>query len=457
MLTDMPLRPSTTQVSEQVSDVGRLLDYGPWTGLQKLVLALAAISIVFDGFDIQLLAFSLPSLMKEWHVGRAAFGPALAAGLIAMSLGTAAAGFLGDRIGRRWALIGSVLWFGLMTVATAFVHDVSSLLVMRFLAGLGLGGAVPNATAMSAEFTPLRRRPLAVAATIVCVPLGGAVAGAISSRILGTLGWQYLFVIGGVSAIVLAVLLTFTLPESARYLIRRPARRAELSRLLTRMGRSVPDGVRLADLKEESKEAVGVAQALFGQAAIRNTLSLWVCFLGSMLSVYIALNWLPALLSSRGFTLSQTSSGLAVYNFGGVFGALVCAALIYRLGSQLAMTGAALLAMASALYLLSVPPTPAAGLPLIALAINGFFVNAIQSAMYALTAHVYPTSVRGRGLAAAAAIGRTGAVLSALVGAALVQAGTSVYFGTMACALVLPVIGLTLITDHIPRFKPDES
>ena len=154
-------------------DVGALVDRGSWTSYQKSLTALAALAVIFDGFDIQILGFAIPSLMKEWHVARAAFAPVLALGLAGMAAGSPLAGYCGDRYGRRPALIGCVTLFGLATVATAFVHSLTLLAVLRFVTGMGAGGAVPNASALAAEFSPIRRRPTAVKLTIVCIPLGG--------------------------------------------------------------------------------------------------------------------------------------------------------------------------------------------------------------------------------------------------------------------------------------------
>ena len=438
--------------SDEAVDAGNLLDYSQWTPLHRMVLVLAALAIIFDGFDNQVLSFSIPALVKEWQVERGAFAPILAAGMVAMALGTLAAGFLGDRLGRKKALIGSVLVFGGATLATALVHGMWSLGILRIIAGAGLGGAVPNATTISAEFTPIRRRALAVSMTIACIPLGGALAGAIATRLLPTAGWQYLFATGGVAALVLAGLLAVALPESPRFLVRRPERWAELTRLLTRLGHRVPDGARFVDKAEETKEKGQVVQALFGPAMRRNTFSLWVCYFSCMFSVYVALNWLPTLLAGQGFGLAQTSSGLAAYNFGGVAGALVCAWMINYFGSKLSMVAGCVGAILSAAYLWLAPPAAGNALPIVAITIHGLFANAVQSTMYALAAHIYPTRVRAGGMAAAVAIGRLGGVASAFVGASLVQMGPSNYFGTIAVTLTVTLIGLAVVGDHIPRF-----
>ena len=138
-------------------DVGAMLDRGRWTPYQKALTLLAATAVMFDGFDLQILGFAIPSIMRDWHLARASFAPVAAIGLGGMALGSPLAGYLGDRIGRRVALILCVAVFGAATVATAFAPDLTWLAILRFLTGMGVGGALPNAAAFTAEFAPARR------------------------------------------------------------------------------------------------------------------------------------------------------------------------------------------------------------------------------------------------------------------------------------------------------------
>ena len=216
------------------ADIGTLLDHGPFTGMQKLVVLLAALSIVMDGFDGQLIGFAIPLMIKEWGITREAFAPAVAAGLIGMGIGSACAGLFADRFGRRMAIIASVFVFGAATCAIGLAPNALAVAALRFIAGLGIGGALPSATTVTAEFTPARRRTLAVTATIVCVPLGGMLAGLFASHVLPLYGWRTLFFIGGSLPIVLGFALLATLPESPRFLARRPQRWNELGTLLGR-------------------------------------------------------------------------------------------------------------------------------------------------------------------------------------------------------------------------------
>jgi len=206
----------------QAVDIAELLDHGSWSTYQKLLIALTALAIIFDGFDIQILGFAIPSLIREWHVARADFGAVLAVGLAGMAIGGAVAGHCGDRLGRRAALISSVALFGPATIATAFVHGFAGLTLCRFLTGMGTGGAVPNASALAAEFAPRRWRSTAVKLTLVCVPLGGMLGGLLAAWALPKFGWRGLYAMGGALPLLFATILWAFLAESPRFLARRP-------------------------------------------------------------------------------------------------------------------------------------------------------------------------------------------------------------------------------------------
>jgi len=432
-------------------DVGHLLDEGPYTLFQKIVVLLAAMSIVMDGFDGQLIGFAIPVIIKEWGITRGAFAPAVAAGLVGMGIGSACAGLFADRFGRRWAVIGSVFVFGAATCAIGLAPDLLTIAALRFIAGLGIGGALPSSTTMTAEFTPLRRRTLAVTATIVCVPLGGMLAGMFASLVLPLYGWRGLFFIGGSFPLALGVLLLVALPESPRFLVRRPTRWPELMRLLARMSRPSAAGIAFSDKAEQKVEQRKGFTALFEAGFARDTVAIWCAFFMCLLAVYSAFSWLPTMLVSEGLNVAFASSGLTAYNMGGVIGALCCAVAIARFGSRWPLLACCAGAAASALFLQQFNVRDHSALLIFGLGVHGLFVNAVQSTMYALCAYVYPTAVRATGTASALAFGRLGAILSAFAGAAVITAGgASAYLIMLGGAMVLVFVALSLVRRHIP-------
>lgn len=429
-------------------DVSALVDGSPWTRYQKLLTALTAMAVIFDGFDIQMLAFAIPALIKDWRVARADFGPVLAVGLAGMAIGGPLAGYAGDRWGRRPALIGSVALFGLATACTAFVDGILALAVMRFITGVGAGGAVPNAGALAAEFAPIRRRPAAVKFTIVCIPLGGMLGGMIAAYVLPAFGWRALYLTGGIAPLLFALVLWWALPESPRFLARHEWLWPQLRRLLHRMGHATPEGSAFEDRAEPRGTPRVSVRALFSEALAKDSAGLWIAFFFCLGSIYLVFGWLPAMLTAQGLSMASAISSLSIYNFGGVLGVLLWTVLMAKWGSRGPLLIGALATAASALVLVTIPAQSAQFNA--ALAINGFLANAIQTSMYALAAHVYPTSVRATGVAYAAAVGRVGALVSSFYGAVLIQAGASVYWYALAIAMVCTFAGLAWVRHHVP-------
>jgi MFS transporter, AAHS family, 4-hydroxybenzoate transporter len=439
------------QQRDGVVDVGQVIDSGAWGGYQKWLVFLVALTIVFDGIDNQLLGIVIPTVMREWGVPRSAFASVVSLGYAGMMVGGAAAGLIGDRIGRRAALLGSMVVFGVMTLLAPIAGDTTLLGVFRFLAGIGLGGAMPNAAALAAEYVPARRRPVAVTATIVCVPLGGTLAGELGARLLPVVGWKMLFVYGGVVPIVAAVILRSLLPESPRFLARRESRWEELTAVLRRMGHAVASGARFVDLTDRPVAKVSIG-TLFGPEFRRDTIALWGAFFSCLLGVYLGFSWLPTLLTGAGFDPATANRGITAFNLGGVAGALLGGVAITRFGSRASMLTMTAIAIAGAAGLSVMNIAPAAGVfqLMVMLTLTGGMINAVQTTMYALAAHVYPASVRSTGVGTAVAFGRIGAVLTGYVGSwAIGLGGTSAFFTVVAVMMVSTFVALSVVRRHV--------
>lgn len=433
-------------------DVGAILDEGEWSGYQKLLVAATALTIVLDGLDNQLLAVATPALMREWAVPRSAFASVIASGMVGMMIGGAIGGYIGDRVGRRVALLGSVISFGALTLLASLAGSVTMLAALRFLAGLGLGGAMPNAAALSSEYVPIRHRAFAVTLTIVCIPLGGTLAGVTGAEVLPSYGWRTLFVVGGIFPLVLALVLFKVLPESPRFLAQHRARWSELASLLKRLGHNVPADAEFVDAREKSVRQTSVSSLLVPEFR-RDTFALCASFFFCLLSVYAGVNWVPSLLGTAGFDVSVSSYGLTAFNIGGVVGAVLGAVLISRIGSRVTMLAMAAGAVAGAAVLASVVISSLSGFAMLAmLAWTGGLINAVQTTMYALAAHVYPTAIRATGVGTAVAFGRIGGVVSPYAGAwALDSGGASRFFGLIAATMTAVFVALVAVRHHIPR------
>src|SRR5688500_2602371 len=433
-------------------DVDRVLNETRWTGYQQWLVFLTALTIVFDGFDNQLLGVALPTIMREWQVPRAAFAPVVSLGYLGMMIGGTLAGLSGDRFGRKIALLGCMVIFGVATMAAAAADSVSVFAILRLLAGIGLGGAMPNAAALAAEYVPLRHRPFAVTLAIVCVPVGAALAGFSAVSALPALGWRGMFVIGGLVPIAAALLLVRILPESPRFLARHPHRWPELAGLLHRMGHAVPSRATFSDATERTPKG-GSFRELFQRDFRLDTFALWAAFFSCLLSVYLAFSWLPSILTGAGLSASVANTGMTTFNLGGVAGALAGGRLLTRFGSRATMLTMTVAAVACAFFMSTMDISPRSPiLPIVLmLTVTGGLINGVQTTMYALAANVYPTAIRAGGVGTAVAFGRSGAIVTGYAGPwALEYRGSQSFFWLMAGALVVTCIALALVRRHVP-------
>ena len=448
------------------TDVGAVLDAARFRGLPLLVMIFTAIIMVLDGFDIQIIGFAAPAIALEFGITRSDLAPALAASLIGMAIGAFTLGPVGDRIGRRNALLLSVAIFGACTLATAFTSSVTALTAWRFVTGLGLGGALPNATALMAEFAPPRVRSQAIAASIVGVPVGGMIGAAIGAEVIPAFGWRAMFVLGGALPLVALVLVYFVLPESPRFLVaRRPERKEQLASILNRVigTRRFTAGDQFV-LRSDASLPAGQSDAgVFSPAFLRDTIAVWVMFAANLFAVYCFFNWTPVVLTSLGLDLGTAVRGSLVFNTAGVVGSLACAWVISRLGSRVpiavvGLCGAVAVAYVGQLIGRAEPAglEAAASFPIVAamlgIAVAGFAIVGVQVALFSVAANVYPTACRSSGVGWAAGIGRLGAVISAFAGAALMASiGVWGFFFGVTGVLLIMVTASLLLRRHIAR------
>jgi AAHS family 4-hydroxybenzoate transporter-like MFS transporter len=436
-------------------DVGSVLDKGEWTGYQKLLIVGTALAIILDGIDNQLLGNAVPTLMKDWNLPRSAFttpfGGVLALSPLGMMFGGAIGGMLGDRIGRRTTLIVCVIAFAVFTLGIAGVGTVPMLGLLRFMAGLGLGGAMPNAAALASEYVPARTRPFAVTMTIVCIPLGGTIAGYLSGWVLPHWGWQRLFLVGGIIPVVLALILMKVLPESPRFMARHREQWPNLIRLLRRLGHNVPDDAAFSETVSQQNQSKPSIGSLFKGGFARDTTGLFGAFFFGLLGNYVAIFLLVTTLSSTGYTQGDASNALGNWNLGGVIGAILGAIVIQQLGSKMTMLGMSALSIVCAIVLATMQIGPSnASMLTIMFFLTGGLMNAVQTTMYALAANVYPTAIRGTGIGTALAVGRVGNVLASFVGNyALDKGGVPGYFLTFAVTMAVVFVSLLVVRRHV--------
>ncbi|MGE4409320.1 MAG: MFS transporter [Sphingobium sp.] len=436
-----------------------MLDALPLSYYQIWTILMIAATVILDGLDNQMLGLAAPSLIKEWGISRDALGFIFALGFVGMAIGTLTSGFIGDRFGRRNALLIGVAIFGAATFATGFSTELWHIAALKTLAGIGLGGVPGTASAMIAEFTPARWRSVAVTFGVVCVSIGGILGGVAAALILPALGWRWLFYLGGVLTISFTTLLWFILPESPRYLLERPERRTELDAILHRIGHPAPVTVRPAAARSDAPYVP--FSALLKGNLMRDSLALSVAMFSGMFMIYLMFNWAPTMLFSAGFGLQLASFGLTSFNIGGTIGAMAASLAIIRFGSRptlivMAVTGAAVCAFLAFLPMQDGRNEIAI---LAGLGALGLFASAAQSAMFAVGAHAFPAAVRARGLGLMGAAGRAGAIISAIAGAGLISGGNIGFFGVLAVLMLVNAAGFMAVRGHVPRLgrKDDQQ
>jgi MFS transporter, AAHS family, 4-hydroxybenzoate transporter len=445
---------ATSKAGTNVMDISRAIDAGKWSTFQKFAVLIAALAIILDGFANQVLALSIPMMIKMWHVTRDDFKWVQVVGYAGMAVGTIVFGILGDKAGRRPTLMACVLLFAVPTLVIAFVSGVPALYPLRFIGGLGLGGCMPNATALLAELTPARNRALAVTSGIVGIPIGGTLGGFVAAGVPAA-HWPTLYLMGGAVPIVIAIIMFFVLPESPRYMAVRPERKADLAKLMAKFGNPIDPNAEVVDSldKPQTKQKVSIG-TLFAADYKMDTVGLWGAMFFTLLSVYGVINWLPTILHDAKYPGSLTGQSLLWFNVGGIAAALGGAACFNRFGSKWALVAMAAGAVLAAIWLSVIPLDPKLSPTslLLAITLQGGLINGVQTTMYALAAFVYATEIRGAGIGWAVGIGRLGSIVSPLFGTYLLDAaGPHGFFIGFAVTMTLSLLSILLIRRHMPK------
>lgn len=433
-------------------DVAGVVEAAPVSRLQLLTLALCATVIVLDGYDLLVIAITAPAIAQEWGLPHARLGQLFGAGIIGMTVGSFLLGPLGDRIGRKRCIAASVAVFGVFSLASAWAQSEGQLLVLRALTGLGLGGVVPNATALVAEYAPGRWRAPMVASAIVGFAVGGLVCAALATLLVPAWGWRSLYVVGGIAPLVLVPALVRALPESIRFLALRRADGARLAALLSRIH---PAGAyQPGDHFHVARAAPGFpVRALYRDGRGHDTALLWLAFFVNMMVMFYLVNWVPTLAQRAGFGPGTVQAATLALNLGGVLGPLVLALAVRRYGSRRVLA-AGFVAAAVGLAALGGAGARPVWFTLCA-AWAGFFVFGVQINLHALAAGAYPTEIRATGVGWALGSGRIGSIIGPLLGGLLLTLGWGMggYFAVFAGLMLLAALAISRVR-HDDRARP---
>jgi AAHS family 4-hydroxybenzoate transporter-like MFS transporter len=414
--------------SQSITNVTDLIDRRPLGALQVRTFLLATLVILLDGANTISITVTAPAIAPALGIPMSAFGPIFSAGQAGLLIGALALGPLADRWGRKSLVLGSTLAFGIFSLVTPLAASFNQLFLMRLLAGIGLGGAAPNAVALVSEYAPKRMRASLVTLMWAAFPLGGVLMG-----LLGGLDWRTIFYLGGALPLAVAALIPGTLPESPAFLI---SRGFDSKRIAAIVSRIAPD-LRASALQSFSvtdRTLPGVPlKHLFSGGRASVTLLLWVMFFCDFLILVSVNSWTPALLRASGFSVTGAGFAIALNSLGSTAGAILAGRLMDRYGSRMVLFNAfvgAAVSVATLGYATGSYTSIA-----IFVTLSGGFAGAGQAGVIALAAPRYPVDVRGTGVGWAMALGRLGAVAGPLAGGILLGWNWSVSHTFLAFAV----------------------
>jgi AAHS family 4-hydroxybenzoate transporter-like MFS transporter len=419
----------------RVVDVQAFIDAHPLSSLQARLLFLCFLVVAIDGFDTAVVGFIAPALRAEWGIPIASLGPLFAAGLVGLMVGALAVGPLADRHGRKAMLALSMLVFGVTTLASSTSGDLRTLTWLRFLTGVGLGGAMPTSITLASEYCPAPRRASLVTLMFCGFTIGSALGGLIAAQVLERHGWRPLLAGGGIAPLLLAPVLWWTLPESVRYLVMQGAAPSRVAAVLSTIA---PDAdLSGATFSGAKAPAISPVRQLFSGGLMTGTLLLWLSFFMSLLVVYLLSNWMPTLIQrGTGTSLSHAALITAMLQVGGTAAAIAVGRLMDVFNPHYVLGG---VYGAGAAFIVMISLTTATPWLMGAAVFGaGFCVSGGQVGANALSAAFYPTAYRATGVSWANGIGRSGSIVGSLLGGAMLALGWEV--STVYALVALPAL-----------------
>ena len=386
-------------------------------GLQIRVAALCALVQVCDGYDVNSIGVSVPSLTHAWHLPGPAFTVAFLWSSIGILVGALSSGPIGDRVGRKPLLIASLAIFGAASLLTAFAGSLGALSVLRFFTGLGIGGGFAGAASLTGDYAPHRRRALMIMVSFTGAPIGGFLCGQLAGVLLPVFGWPSIFVLGGIVPLLIVVALAVWLPESPRFLAAKanPSAReaALLQRLAITPGQGAGERLDVADGNP--------VKMLFGPGYALQTMLMWIIFFCSLMNLFLFIYWMPEVLHLTGMTPPEAARATSFRELGAILAVVYLGVLIDRFGPERALAShyaagivfIALIALVAMPYLALV----------VVIFLSGMTIIGSQTGANAACGKLYPARMRTSGLGWALGIGRLGGIAAPILGGSLLARG----------------------------------
>lgn len=417
-------------------DIKAFIDARPISAFQWFLVAMCFLVVVADGMDVAIMGFVTPSILQEWDISRPAFGLVLSAAPFGLVIGALVAGPSSDRFGRKPVLIASILLFGALTLLAAYASSPAEMAVLRLLAGMGMGAAMPNATTLLSEYAPQRRRSLMITVMFTGFNLGSAAIGFAAASLIPAYGWRSVMVLGGLVPLALVPLLLLFLPESARLLALRGAASSRIAAVLSRVAAHRFGGGETFVTTEPPlppRKPIGI---IFARGYGATTVSLWVTYFMGLLVIYLLTGWLPTIMKDAGLSISTAANVTAMFQIGGTVGAIAVGWTMDRVRPAVVI-GAAYLCGGLCVLVLSQMGVLSPGLAALVFS-AGFCMSGAQTGLNAYAPGCYPTLARATGVSWMLGIGRFGSILGSAIGGALLGLGWG--FGAILAVLAVPAV-----------------
>jgi MFS transporter, AAHS family, 4-hydroxybenzoate transporter len=382
---------------------------------QVWVVALCALVAMVDGFDAQLIAFVAPAFSAVLHIDRSALGPVFSAGLIGMAVGSLASGPIADRIGRKPVILLSLGWFGIWSLLTASADSATTLIILRFMTGLGCGAAMPNATALTAEYGQKQYRATMVTVMYCGFSIGAALGGPLTDYLLRFFPWWSVFIFGGCTPLIITVLILIRLPESLRFLVvNNKARKRIEGAMRFVQPHFILEPTSTVTVEETERHERQPVRQLFAHGRRGSTLLLWLMFGMGYLDLYLLNSWLPTIMHGNGIDIHAALLITSGFQTGGLIGTLLLGRVIDRLEPS-AVLGAIFIAGTACIFLIGNAGTSVALLSVAVFAAGACVISGLIG-LTAVAAALYPTAIRSTGIGWAIGTGRVGGIIGPVLG-----------------------------------------
>ena len=435
----------------KVADIEALIEGQKFGWFRAWVLFWSCVLMLFEGYDMQAAAHAAPSIIQAWHINKASFGPVFGLGLFGYMIGATLLSNLADRIGRKPVIIGGAFLFGVFTLATAFATSLSALLVLRFIAGIGLGGSIPTVIALAVDYTPSRTHATMISVLFAGYTIGATLGGVIAARLIPRFGWPIVFYVGGIAPILLAAILIPAIPESVSFLALQRNRPDRVTSILAKLRRDQTfDRNTKFVLRNERQDGLP-ARHLFTEGRATMTLLLWFAFVVSLLGHHLLTSWLPTILVGTGVPLAHALNAGALLQGGGTVGGLIMCRLLDKRG----ISAIAIAFAAAAPLILLIGVAGRSDVPLMPLVfLSGVASIGGQTGLQGISGTFYPTYIRSTGTGWANGVGRIGSILGPVLGGVLISLGTS--SSLLFCYASVPVLccaGALFLLGKTPEAK----